>query len=212
MNGNETISAAQATKSQRTRQRVLDAAATVFGERGYQATNLAGIAAAAGLKTGSLYYHFASKDELIEAVMRHCMEWIHEEVRAAVIALGERATPRDRLRRAISAHLDGVRALGPYALATVQVVGQLPDDIRRRHFQVQESYGAYWGDLFDAARDAGEIRDDIDLLVVRMLIIKALNGTADWPAFMWADPERLADTIDRLLFGGLDAPGPDRSE
>ena len=48
-----------------TRERLLRAAAEVFGERGYDGTRVADIAAAAGLSNGAMYTHFGSKAELL---------------------------------------------------------------------------------------------------------------------------------------------------
>jgi AcrR family transcriptional regulator len=52
-----------------TRRRILDAAFTVFGERGIAAAKLTEVAAAAGLTKGAVYSNFASKDELVLALM-----------------------------------------------------------------------------------------------------------------------------------------------
>jgi len=53
-----------------TRARLLDAAAEVFAERGYDGTRVADIAAAAGVSNGALYAHFGSKAELLAAALR----------------------------------------------------------------------------------------------------------------------------------------------
>ena len=53
-----------------TRGRLLEAAATVFAERGYDGTRVADIAAAAGVSNGALYAHFASKAELLTGALR----------------------------------------------------------------------------------------------------------------------------------------------
>jgi AcrR family transcriptional regulator len=52
-----------------TRRRVLDAAFTVFAESGIAASSLDEVAAAAGLTKGAVYSNFASKDELVLALM-----------------------------------------------------------------------------------------------------------------------------------------------
>src|SRR5580704_12905208 len=52
-----------------TRERLLSAAADVFGQRGYDGTRVADIAAAAGVSNGALYAHFASKAELLVAAL-----------------------------------------------------------------------------------------------------------------------------------------------
>jgi AcrR family transcriptional regulator len=57
------------TKGPDTRTRLLDAAAKVFAERGYQSASVDEIAAAAGLSKGAVYWNFASKDELFHALL-----------------------------------------------------------------------------------------------------------------------------------------------
>ena len=56
---------APSAKSQATRARILDAARSLFNERGTAAVSTNHIAAAAGLSPGNLYYHFADKNEII---------------------------------------------------------------------------------------------------------------------------------------------------
>jgi AcrR family transcriptional regulator len=58
-------------KSQRTRARILDAAMRLFAEIGYHAASNAVIAAEARLTRGAMLYHFASREELVEAAIRH---------------------------------------------------------------------------------------------------------------------------------------------
>ncbi|MQA98440.1 MAG: TetR family transcriptional regulator [Streptosporangiales bacterium] len=53
-----------------TRERLLQAAADVFAQRGYDGTRVADIAAAAGVSNGALYSHFGSKAELMVAALR----------------------------------------------------------------------------------------------------------------------------------------------
>lgn len=60
---------AEQERAIKTRQAVLLAAATVFDERGYDATNVAEILTRAGVTKGAMYFHFPSKEALAEAVM-----------------------------------------------------------------------------------------------------------------------------------------------
>ncbi len=52
-----------------TRERLVAIAAAQFGEHGYDATSIDAILAAAGVKRGALYHHFASKQELFDAAL-----------------------------------------------------------------------------------------------------------------------------------------------
>jgi len=57
------------TKGETTRVAIEDAAVELFMEHGYHATSMRQIAERAGLALGGIYNHFASKDELFEAII-----------------------------------------------------------------------------------------------------------------------------------------------
>ena len=52
-----------------TKQRILDAAESLFMEHGFEATSLRSITAAAGVNLAAVNYHFGSKEELFQAVL-----------------------------------------------------------------------------------------------------------------------------------------------
>ncbi|MFH9657546.1 TetR family transcriptional regulator [Streptomyces sp. NPDC017248] len=76
------------------RQRILDAAVEIAGERGYEGTSIAAVSAKCGLPASSIYWHFKDKDDLIAAVIERSFEtWL-----AAVELPDESAgTPMDRV-------------------------------------------------------------------------------------------------------------------
>ena len=64
------------------RQAILDAALTVFAERGFEAARLDDIAARAGIAKGTLYLYFADKQALFEALIRSAVDPILERLSA----------------------------------------------------------------------------------------------------------------------------------
>jgi AcrR family transcriptional regulator len=59
------------------RRRILDAAAEIAGERGYDGTSIAAVSNRCGLPASSIYWHFTDKDELIAAVIERSFErWL----------------------------------------------------------------------------------------------------------------------------------------
>jgi AcrR family transcriptional regulator len=186
-------------KSDRTRQAVLDAAAKLFARKGYAGTNLAEIGAEAGIKAGSLYYHFDSKDELVYEVLRFGTAHSHDHARAAVEALGAGAGAAPRLRAAIEAHLDSLHHLGDYALAGLRIVEQAPQPIRRNQYANQRRYGEYWQTLLEAAHAEGVLPPGVDLLSLRLFLLDAMNGTVTWPASARRSTAELADMLIRIV-------------
>jgi AcrR family transcriptional regulator len=193
------------TKSERTRERILDAAAVAFRERGFAATRLSDIAERAQLQTPSLYYHFASKEELIEQVLALGVIRTWEHVKARVAAVD----PDDhlgKLRAAIGAHVEMVLETGNYSAANLRLYGQMPAEIRQRLQRIQRKVGRYWARLLQDAAAAGAIRSDLDLSATRMLILGALNWTAEWYRPGDLSPAQLAEHASALVLDGLRPP------
>jgi AcrR family transcriptional regulator len=79
-------------------ERLLAAAESLFAERSYQRTSVAGICARAGMATGSFYLHFNSKADIFAAVVRR----INADLRAAISAALEQAPSDQRARERAS--------------------------------------------------------------------------------------------------------------
>jgi TetR/AcrR family transcriptional regulator, cholesterol catabolism regulator len=167
-------------KSDQTRQRLLDAAATVFRDKGYAGARLSDIAERAEMHVPGVYYYFDSKEALVEEVLRAGVARAYDFVEERVAAVPQGSPALDRLRAAIEGHVLVVLEIGDYTSANIRIFGQLPDDIRKRHLAQQRGYGDLWRGLLEDARAAGELRLDLDLSVLRMLILGALNWTVEW--------------------------------
>jgi AcrR family transcriptional regulator len=168
------------TKAARTRERVLDAAAQVLSRKGYAGTRLSEIADVAGVQAPAIYYYYASRDELIEEVIRRGQERAQGHVEAALEHLPAGAPAMDKVRAAVEAHLRAVLQLSDYATAAVRNIGQMPDDMRKRLVAAQARYGTLWRGLFEEARARGEIGPDVDLHAAQLLVIGALNSAPEW--------------------------------
>ncbi|WP_081875262.1 TetR/AcrR family transcriptional regulator [Tepidicaulis marinus] len=88
----------QAPQKPGTRARIIEAADRLFYEQGYEHTSFADIAGAVNLSRGNFYYHFKTKDEILDAVIAHRLTereiWLAEWER-------ENDDPVARIRRFI---------------------------------------------------------------------------------------------------------------
>lgn len=192
-------------KSAATRERVLDAAARAFREHGYAATTLNDIADAAGLKTASLYYHFSSKEELVEEVLRIGTTLVLDTVKARLAALPAGASFRERLQVAVHGHLDTLLSLTDYTSADIRIIGQVPAEVRNRVWLLREEYGEIWQDMLVRAQKAGEIRAGADLGLLRMLILGTLNYATEWYKPGRKPVRAVADEATAMILGGIAA-------
>ena len=95
-----------ASKGERTRERILEAALDLFRRHGYEATTMRTIASAAGVSLGNSYYYFPSKDHLVQAFY----EQMHSDlVEACHGVLDGQVGLRARLRLVMRARLDVLR-------------------------------------------------------------------------------------------------------
>lgn len=85
------------TREAVTREAVLDAALTLFAERGYHGTALSQIADVVGVRTPSLYNHMRSKHDLLLTIVETTVTGVLEDFRSAVAG---RTDPVDRLYHA----------------------------------------------------------------------------------------------------------------
>ncbi len=192
-------------KSEATRLRILDAAARVFARRGYADTRLSDIAEEAGTFAGSIYYHFESREELVEAVLTLGVTGVFEAVRTRVEALPPGSSHRTRLTAAIETHLAFALTQDPFATANQRLFAQVPADIRQRQIHLHRAYGEYWRKLLEGARRAGEIRRDLDLSVLRLQILGAVNWTVEWYKPGKRSIEQIAAQLATTIFDGIAA-------
>jgi len=183
---------ATSAKAASTRDRILAAAAHLLSRLGYAETTLSGIARQAGLRPPAIYYYFPSREELIAEVMETGQRLLREHVESALVAAPAGTEPMDRICVAVAAHLSVELHLSDFATAVTRNAGVLPAEIRARLRDEGRVYLTLWNDLLQAAYAAGAVRDDLDLPAARMLVIGALNWTAEW----WnPDHGSLADVI-----------------
>jgi len=192
-------------KAEATRARILDAAARALRARGYAGARLADIASEIGMKAGSLYYHFDSREALVEAVMARGLDYVHTTLERRLASLPADTPPPVRLEQAIETHLVGMLTQGDAASASIKLIWQVPPPVRARVLAGHRAYGALWKKLLRDARRAGAIRDDVDLSVVRMAILGALNWAVDWYRPERASPAAIARDISSMVLRGLEA-------
>lgn len=82
-----------------TRERILDAANTLFLQRGITASSIDRIAKSSGLTKGSFFYHFKDKDELILALVERFAEMDRQQYTQALEKVERLSTSQDALQK-----------------------------------------------------------------------------------------------------------------
>ena len=169
-----------------------DAAAVLFASQGYHRTTIRDITAAIGMRSGSSYYHYASKAEMLLAVYEAGVDRVQRAVDAA-LAEAPDDSPWSRLEAALAGHIAAV--LDPTAYART-IVAVLPDDVpelREEIAGLRDAYETRWRELIHAL----DAPVDEDLL--RVILLGAANSTQVWFREGRRTPAEIARFIVELL-------------
>lgn len=190
------------------RRRILDVAAALFLERGYVATSLREIAAAAGMKAGSLYYHFSSKEVLLEAILERGIDVMVEAFHAAAEAT-RGADPQTRFAAHVRAHLAALFEHGPYTAAHVTTFRTAPASVCRAIVPRRDAYEAMWSELLAELRAGGALAPDLPVGLARLTLFGAMNSAVEWFDVERGELDAFAETLARQFWSGLAAePAP----
>jgi AcrR family transcriptional regulator len=170
--------------AQRNRERLLEVAKEAFTRSGVD-TSLDDIAKQAGVGPGTLYRHFPTRNDLLEAVYRSEVE----KLAAAERELAEKLPSIEALRAWMLMFVEYIAAKKIIAPAL-----NTPSGGQSKVFEA--SYGQIWGAvraLVKRAVEHGEIRKDLDAVdLLRALIgVSFMTSTPDWKK----SAQRLVDIL-----------------
>jgi len=186
-----------------TRENLLKLAARIFGMQGYSATTMRTIAEQAGIEAASIYYHFSSKEELVDEIMEDGANRIVQHLRERVEALGPDATAEQRFRAAVLGQMSGLVQHGDFALAHRSLLGQLPEKVRDRQIKRRDRHQKLWDGLLEELRASGQLRDDVDIHLARIFILSSINSVLSWFNPGKGSLERVSEQFCDMFFEGV---------
>ena len=162
------------------RKAVLAGAAELFRRKGFAATTTRDIAAAAGMQSGSPFYHFKSKAALLYAVMEEGMRTALARQRLAMqTALACGRLPAAQLRTLVQAHFEVL--LGPgndFVPVMLYEWRSLQPGQRKALAALVAEYESLWTPVLLALQSGGQLQAPVGLS--RLLILGALNWSVQW--------------------------------
>ncbi|MCR8899910.1 TetR/AcrR family transcriptional regulator [Gordonia sp. GONU] len=206
--GSTSKNGGNAPKSERTRERILDAAAQVLSQKGYAGLRLTDVAEVAELQAPAIYYYFDSRDTLVEEVMWFGLADMRQHLAAALDALPDGTDPLEKILVAVEAHLRHELEISAYTTASIRNAGQLPEKIGKRQAAEETKYGKIWKSLMVTAYEEGAIRQDLDLYMLQMLVLGSLNWAAEWWTPRRGNIDKVVANAQAFVRGAL-TPGGD---
>jgi AcrR family transcriptional regulator len=153
----------------------MKAAAKVFAQSGFSNATVRDIADEADMLSGSLYYYFQSKEEMVEEVLTDYLNFMLRSYRAA---LEDADNPGDALKQVMAVALRGVVEMSDHVKILeydYHHIGVMPHVLDLQH-QVER----IWLDTIQDAIKAGEVRDDIDPRMIYRTFMGAVQALIRW--------------------------------
>jgi AcrR family transcriptional regulator len=176
---------------------VLRAAARLFVEKGFEATTTRDIAEAAGMRSGSPFYHFRSKLDLLKAVILEGLANSDARQQAAVAGVDD---PLARLRVLVRAHLASLHEFDCDSPLLIGETRALDAAAKREIADAFDQYQIPWQQSLDALAAAGHIASAAP--PVRLWLFGMLNWSTHWYRADGAlSLDALADSALAMLLG-----------
>ena len=188
-------------KGERTQQHILESAQKVFLQKGFAATSITDLMAAAGVTKGSLYFHFDSKEQIGLAVLERARESFMAFLEDSLQGDSPGQSLENFLQRACDHHgraaFIGGCLFGNTALET--------SDTEPVYARFVAQVFAEWREKLEAvitkAQQAGQVRSDIGAGEMAQFVISVLEGSI-MQARLYKEGRPLTDganTLRRLL-------------
>ncbi|NWA27908.1 TetR/AcrR family transcriptional regulator [Pseudomonas gingeri] len=170
------VSSGQLTDPDSARGKLLQTAAHLFRNQGFDRTTVRDLASAIGIQSGSLFHHFKSKDEILRAVMEETIVYNTALMRAS---LAEAGSLRERVLALIRCELQSIMGGTGEAMAVlVYEWRSLSEQGQAKVLALRDLYEQIWLQVLGEARDAGYIKGDV--FITRRFLTGALSWTTTW--------------------------------
>jgi AcrR family transcriptional regulator len=210
MSASEPTAASRRDKAAQTETALKEAARRVFARSGYLNAKITDITTEAGRSAGSFYKHFASKEEVLQALMSDWFAQAGQEL--SVHEAGDDLSQQSALRARVStywhtyrAHLPEIQALGQAALVNPQFAERVAQirhaqlQTMREHLQRLQAAG------FNLPGDPAVLASAFNALLEGFCAVWATGGE---PIGRALEDDEAIDTLTGLLHHGLAGPRP----
>lgn len=188
-------------KSERTRQRVVEAANRLFYHKGYNRTSFTDVVDAAGVPRGNIYYYFKTKDEILQAAIRYRIDRISQMLESWN---GSYRTPIERLHRFIAILDNSADAIMRYGCPMGTLNTELGKDQNELQVQAENLFKIFedWlADQFAELGYAGRAQELAQRLMSYGQGINVMSHVHHDRAFLEREKARLGRWLDQLAEG-----------
>ncbi len=188
-------------KSERTRQRIVEAANHLFYRQGYHNTSFSDIVDASGVPRGNIYYYFKSKEDVLEAALRYRLSRIDRMLQNWN---GQYRTPVERLNRFLEILPDSAESLSRFGcpMGTLNAeLGKTEPELQQQAKAMFLLFEDWLTDQFAELGYAGRARELARRLLARGQGISMFTHVYQDKRFLLQETDLLGRWINRLAQG-----------
>ncbi len=154
------------------KEEVIDAVASIFAARGFHGVGTREIAETLGMKAGSLYFYFRSKEEALELI---CEAGFKHSLEIANRAYSENHGLEDRLKALVMLSAAQTRDAGDHLMVLLTERRHLSADSEARMKKLSREYSNVIGQIMEDAAVDGDLCQTIDARSARLIAVGHLR-------------------------------------
>ena len=140
----------------------MEAAITLFGERGYESTSVSALAKAAGIGKGTIYSYFTSKSEILLAFCEEELAFIHDEIQEK---LDPNASLAEKMLLVLTSEFRFVTKNKEFGRTLLREL-TFPKEITiEKSRMIEERFLDLFVTIFKEGQEKGQLRRDIELII-----------------------------------------------
>jgi AcrR family transcriptional regulator len=182
---------------------VLSLSSELFRQNGYEATSMRDIAAACGMKSGSLYYYYESKEALLAAILSVTIDEVRAELEATIARLPKGASVRSKFRAALKTSVKIIVDSGDMAIASTRTLSLLNEPGYSEQVRHRKEFNQFWRNLIIEGKERGEIKPSVSDAFASMIMIGAMSYVPEWFDPKRSTTDEVAEYLTNLLFDGM---------
>jgi AcrR family transcriptional regulator len=182
------------------KEQIVDRAAKLFKQKGFAATSMRDLAAELGIEAASIYYHFKSKEELLEKV---CFDMADKFITNAREVNDIYFNAEEKLRMAIKLHVQTITENQNQSSVFLSEWRNLSEPKLSLFRQLRQQYENQFTIIL-ADGEKEDIFDDVDKKFAVLSILSTINFINEWyKPDGRMNASEIAEKLSNIIMGGL---------
>jgi TetR/AcrR family transcriptional regulator, cholesterol catabolism regulator len=155
---------------------IIAVCADLFSQRGFAATTVRDLAREIGISTGSIFHHFATKEDILVAVVERGLASATDRINQMLVGVED---PKERISTMILAHLIALHRDGPETMSVLFFEWwSLSPETKAKIVSFRDAYEAIWVAEISRLKEVGIAPKNPSLF--RLFLFGSMNWSAQW--------------------------------